>query len=237
MRSHQARWKDLSDGKPPLMQAQLALNGKFVEMQGDRRREYPMGLGKKALEILSAIPLDSLKEGEHFNVMLAQMELMLKSGNADKVAEAIREETMRNRLGPLFLANYQILAGGALGDFAMLDEGAATLEKQLRAEAQEYIKGLPQGILFGTFLSPEEHIVATVAFHTVIRLDRLQERQKELCNIMTLRGIAALESGDTAKARAIFAAIFTEAGADLQFSERPIAVRYRDLLNEQQWNK
>jgi hypothetical protein len=236
VRSHLARWKDLSAGKPPLVQAERALNGEYVELDGEKRRTYRLGLAKKALEILLPLQADALKEGEQYARLQMLLELLLATGRAETVAETLREEAARRRMGPLTFAQYQILAGGALGDFAMFDEGAATIEKQFRAETQELIRVLPQGILFGSFLAPEENTIGTVAFHTFIRLKRLQERQNELCNVMTLRGIAALESGDTKKARDIFESIFIETGADFRFSERPIAVRYRQLLNEQ-WPK
>ena len=232
VRLHQARWKDLAEGKPPLVQADLALAGKYVELEGDRPREYRLGLAKKALELLGPIPADALKAGEQSVRLRMMLELLLMTGQSETVASALRDEGNRKRMGPFMLGQYQVLTGGALGDYAMIDEGAAVIEKQFRAETQELIRALPQGILFGSFLSPEENMVSTVAFHTFIRLNRLQEKQNELCNVTTLRGIAALESGDTKKALDIFNAIFTEAG-DFQFTERPIAVRYRDLLNEQ----
>ena len=49
----------------------------------------------------------------------------------------------------------------------------------------------------------------------------------------TLRGLFALEFGDTAKAQEHFAEALRSAGPHLSFPDRPIAERYLELLRAQ----
>ena len=65
-----------------------------------------------------------------------------------------------------------------------------------------------------------------------VAVSQSHQLHAELFNAMTLRGIAALESGDTKYAREIFEAALNEAGTEYDFSDRTIARRYLDLLNE-----
>jgi hypothetical protein len=62
--------------------------------------------------------------------------------------------------------------------------------------------------------------------------DVLQVQQNELCNLITLRGIMALESGNNEFARTLFQRAIDQAET-YYFTERPIAERYLRLINEQ----
>ncbi len=64
----------------------------------------------------------------------------------------------------------------------------------------------------------------------VSQMDRLHMIMNELCNALTLRGILALEAGETAAALVHFERALTTAGPNFNFSDRPIAQRYLDLL-------
>ena len=65
-----------------------------------------------------------------------------------------------------------------------------------------------------------------------VRRKVLNDQHNDLSNTITLRGIIALEAGNTEHARGLFQRALDEAG-DHSFAERPIARRYLDLLNEQ----
>jgi hypothetical protein len=62
---------------------------------------------------------------------------------------------------------------------------------------------------------------------------RLLVQHNELSNAITLRGIVALEAGNTEFARILFKRALDEAGDAFNFTERPIARRYLELLDEQ----
>ena len=64
---------------------------------------------------------------------------------------------------------------------------------------------------------------------------KLQERlfKADLYNTITLRGIIALEAGETKQARTIFEAVLKEAANEAYFSDAPIAARYLELLDAQ----
>ena len=59
-----------------------------------------------------------------------------------------------------------------------------------------------------------------------------QFQHNELSNVITFRGICALEAGNTEHARVLFQRAIDQAG-DYFFTERPIAQRYLDLLKQQ----
>jgi Tfp pilus assembly protein PilF len=66
-----------------------------------------------------------------------------------------------------------------------------------------------------------------------INLGNLQQMAAVHANSRTLRGLLALESGDTAKAAELFAEALRIAGPDVRFSDRTIAERYLELLRAQ----
>jgi hypothetical protein len=221
-----------------LQQVELAVNGTYVELVREKQTASRLGLPKKALELLGAIVPADLKENERYAHLRLRMDLSLNTGrvgNLQEVAGLLRDEQFRKTLGPMAVAQYQISVGGALGDYELIEEGTLAFEKQFRAELRDQISALLPGVVVGSSLNLEENRIGTIIFQTAIRLNRLQERQNELFNVMTLRGIAALEAGETKKACDIFQAVVDES-AGLRFTDRAIAVRYAQLLNEQ-WKK
>ncbi len=226
-----AQWRDLPH-KTPLEKAALAYGGNYTEVLGKQDFRTNLGLAKTALETLQAMPKGSLKEGEETYFITFRFELLLEMGRADIVAEDLRQANVSNRLHPLLLANYQIIAGAAVGDYANCELAFAALEKQAKTRL------LGRRIVHAAQVTVEASALANGNFVGTLPLIKfstlnLDVEQQELCNLITLRGILALEAGDTQQARALFQEALDQAGDIHFFADRPLARRYLDLLNEQ----
>jgi len=228
-----SKWKENSGNLPPMKQAEYAYGGAFQDLVNDRPVQMPLGLGKKALEILLALNMEKLDPNEQIGNVMLRFEILLARGQADLVLDSLKDERLRKVLPPLMLAQYLLLAGGAAGDYEAMEQGAVDLEAMF-AEAVRIRRALcvPSMLLTPSMQSP-----ATVAFALTLTtsrtLDDFHLQNNELCNLMTLRGILALEAGNTKKARAIFQDALDHAGPEYGFTERPIALRYVELLKEQ----
>ena len=81
---------------------------------------------KKALEVLESIQPESLKDQDHSIYLEMSFSLYFRVGRADLVAKQLRDETFRKRHHPFMLANVEVLAGPAVGDYEMTDRGLGT---------------------------------------------------------------------------------------------------------------
>lgn len=223
-----AKWREMSEGKSPLVKAELALRGPYVELFGESRVATPLGLGKHALETLLTIKQESLKDEEQLAYLRLRCELLIRSGRADIVNNDLQREDVRKSV-----PSYVLLAGAAVGNYAAVDQSAAEIEKQLRAAIQETERLHGACIViapaFHSHLAFANTVVAPHLFWTI----NFNDQQNELCNLLTLRGICALEAGDTANARTQFQAAIDSIGDAHYFQDRAIARRYLDFLNEQ----
>jgi tetratricopeptide (TPR) repeat protein len=246
VRLRQAQFKENSAAHKPLKKAALALNDSFKEVREAGIEESPLGLGKKALEILLAIDPETLEKREQLAYLVMRLELLTSLGHADIVAGHLKQEDVRNALPPILYAQYRLFAGGALGDYEAMDEALGAFEAEIRqgVKAKAVEVDVRQSLCAPSlFLVPTNHTTSNLVGGAMLTLESflnlngsIGQRNKmnhDLFNTLTLRGIAALESGDTKRARAIFQATLDEAGNTHYFSDRPIARRYLDLLEEQ----
>jgi hypothetical protein len=134
-----------------------------------------------------------------------------------------------------------------LGNYEAMDESLVTIEKFVRASMNQIPPITPkkqadtlqsyfQAPLFG-WPAIATNIVADFRhyksmYHLVDSLERSAKHYNSLFNTMTMRGIVALEAGETQRARDIFEAVLKEAGTEHPFADRRIAQRYLELLNE-----
>jgi hypothetical protein len=216
-------------------------------VQGDRPVKVRYGLGKKALDILLEIKPDTLPDDQRLADMQLRYDLLLATGHADTVMDSLKTQNVRKSLPPVIFARNQLLAGAALGDYDVTEEALAALEKI----AQEEVKkgrdlALERVGKFAPMLLVMPKIGSASALATAATLQalapigetnnihRLREFQhNELSNAITLRGIVALEAGNTAFARTLFQRAIDDAGDTYYITERPIARRYLELLNAQ----
>ena len=238
VKKHLAKWKDLSAGRPPIEKAALAYKGYFDELRGDKVAKVPLALGKTALGVLLAqreTDIAALTPEEQVADLQLRFDLLIGMGRVDLVLESLQKENIRKALPPSIYAYFQLMAAGAIGDYEAMDKALLELEKSYREAARQSRRTSVRAL----FIVPDFYAPAalnTLAFAHLMQgnpaLRHIHEQQNELYNAMTLRGIAVLEAGNTKHARAIFDATLKEADGTY-FTEKPIAVRYLELLSAQ----
>jgi tetratricopeptide (TPR) repeat protein len=256
VRMRVAKWKELSASMPvgglsggevALQKAALAYLGEFEEVRGNQPVKAQLGLGKKALDILLEIKPESLPAKVRLADLQLRYQILLGMGRADIVMESLKNDDIRKSLPPDLYALNQLFAGAALGDYDAVDEGLAVLEKNFKAGSEGSRAGAAMAIgkyAPALLVTPQIGsasalaVAATLQANTPLReLNNLGmalgSQHNELSNAITLRGIMALEAGNTEHARTLFQRAIDEAGDTYYFTERPIARRYLDLLNEQ----
>jgi tetratricopeptide (TPR) repeat protein len=257
VRQRLAKWKEQTAALPPgklssqelaFVKADRAFHGDFEEVQGDRAVKAPFGLGKKAFEILEQIGKEPLPDRIQLPYLYLSYEILFAMGRPDEVMKSLKTDNIRKSLPPDLYALNLLLAGAALGDYDATEEALAALDKlghenlnKSREAATERAGRFGPALLMTPNFGAVSALAAAVAvidhppypfFEAHLRRRMLQDQQNELCNVITLRGIFALEAGNTGHARVLFQRALDEA-ADHQFTERPIARRYLDLLNGQ----
>jgi hypothetical protein len=168
-------------------------------------------------------------------------------GRVEIVAGNLKQESVRNALPPIRLAQYEFFTAGAVGDYQRIDETLPVIAKQQRENLDILTQELNRRRSFSVaflFIAPLPQSGSASAvsftFQALPALRQVYEMQGEtdkmyndLFNTQTLRGILALEAGETKRARTLLQAVLSEAGDSHYFSDRPIARRYLDLLNPQ----
>jgi hypothetical protein len=247
VRQRLAQFKDNSDKLTPFNKVNYALREQFQEFREGGVERTPLGLGKKALDLLLEIDPKTLAQEEERAYLLMRFELLLAMGRVDVVADNLKLESVRAILPEAMIAQYQVFTAGALGDYETLDEALSVIEKQQRENLMRLKEGLNARrslCVPSMFLAPAlpsgGALSVAVMLQTIPALrqmndatDQSDKMHNDLFNTITLRGTMALEAGATRRARTLFQSVLTEAGAEHYFSDRAIASRYRDLLNQQ----
>jgi tetratricopeptide (TPR) repeat protein len=256
VRQRLAKWKEMCAALPTgkasgaeiaLKKADMAYNETFVEMMGNQQVRSPIGLGKKAYEILSDIKPESIPEKLRAVDLQMRYRLLMAMGRADEVMKSLKTEDMKKNLPVELYATNLLVAGAALGDYDAMEEALAAIEKNMK----QGMKSAHSGVEIATAaLAPELLVIPQIgsagALATAATLQalmplaqiqgmriELEGLHNELGNAVTLRGIVALEAGNTEFARTLFKRALDEAGDTHFFTERAIARRYLELLNEQ----
>jgi hypothetical protein len=237
-----AQYKENTEKLPPLQKVKYALQQPFQELGEKGEKESPLGLAKKAWEVLMETDQTTLAKEDVPRYLVARFELALSMGRVDAIADDLKQEWVHAALP----AQVQLLAAGVLGDYEAMDQALSDIEKLARAEVKSKRELVDHNRLLTVppmVLAPMQHfptgLVAGVSqtlpshWGLEVSLLLLKNAHSDVFNAMTLRGILALEAGDTKQARAIFQAALTEAGNEHAFSDRFIARRYLDLLNQQ----
>jgi hypothetical protein len=238
-----AQFKETSEKLAPLQKVANALHQRFQEFGEKGKEETPLGLGKKAWDILMETDQTTLAKEEVHTYLLSRFDLALSMGRVDIVAEDLKNENVRSALPPAVLAQFELLAAAAVGDYQTMDQALALIEQQQREGIRlvgEEIKRRRTRCAPSMVLVPLQHFATGLVVGVIQTLETLEferivagKAHNDLFNTKTLRGIVALEAGDTNQAREIFQTTLREAGSEHFFSDRPIARRYLDLLNQQ----
>lgn len=187
--------------------------------------ENERGLVQEAVKELQALKPNTLSPQENEVRDFALVDHLLRMGRASYLGSSLGARSPRLRaLHAAALGNYGDL-DRALGDMEIIYRtiGAQTLSREV------VVNGFSQSIL-GQFplcaRIGSAHLSATAMVRTREELIRPE------ADLLTLRGIMMLEYGDTAAAHKHFQAAIERAGPDTYFLDRPIAVRYLELLRE-----
>ena len=229
------QWKTAAGKESLLKQAWFAHNGTYEDFVNERRVAVPLGLSKKALEILSSLTEDQVPEKELLAKFQLEIDLLLRMGHPGMVMRMLSRQDIRNSLPGI--AEYQLYAAAAMGDYDSADVALSEIVKgqEEAVKLRRTVVGvacIPPMMSIPTPSSGIVHATNFVIF-TGMPSDQLRLQVNELCNVHTLRGIVSLEAGNTAAARKSFQDALDRAGIEFAFTERPIAARYLELLNEQ----
>jgi hypothetical protein len=233
----------------PLERAAGARYGEYQNLNPQGRlQQTRLGLGKKALELLNAIDQTSLKNNEQDPYLRLTYDLLLAIGRADVVADNVKKAYGLKREAPEVYARYQLVTSGILGDYKLMDEALEILEYPLRERVKEmtdiHDKRRNETMLMVTAAGTQTYLSTTVAAVGLRTgwawlngyrqtYGQLLQAKNDLGNVITLRGIAALEAGDTKQARLHFQSALAEDEKTTPFADRPIAKRYLELIEQQ----
>ncbi|MBI3409169.1 MAG: hypothetical protein HY040_12550 [Planctomycetes bacterium] len=220
--------------------------------ENNKERIDPNGVGLALLRLqyLQEIKPEAAPPQQQAVVSAFQIELLLQMGRAAEVEEALGDEKFRSILGPLY-ARLRLMQAAAKGDYALMEESLVEQEKtvsfnQIQAWAtlstinHLALNSIPPAhpgargnqLWFIAILEreglPTQHGV--IGKWTKSALTELVK----LADLRCLRGIVALEVGDTAKACGLFEEALQIAPRFLDWPDRAVAARYLYFLKEQQ---
>lgn len=239
LKTRQNQFNIRAAGLAPLQKFQLALLQPFKFVDADNKEHVDhrgYGLALTGLTILQEIAQESLPEQEKSLAMAGLINLLINTGRfPDAIQELTREEAPK-RLGPGRWHEFLALVSAALGNYQQADLSLAELEKMLGMDQrrQTYCQvavhfvgwnlagaSNPQARLSGLPVLPDFLGQGQVFFEDGLR---------RLSDLRMLRGLQALENGDTHLAAQMFGSILQLTGPDRKFPDRPIATRYAALL-------
>jgi hypothetical protein len=175
------------------------------------------GLGKRALQVLLEADVSQFGP-EEANL---QVQLLLMTGRLDEVRDGLTPE-LRTVLGSNY-DWYQALLGAASGDYGPTGEYLDKLIAESESSSAQLALSLLRGQTFQGFMGPG----------SLASLGNVAETVRQVAEYQTLRGLIALEAGDTATAAKYFQKALDTGGtgpAPLFFDGRPVAARYLQLL-------
>lgn len=228
-------------GKKPLEKVQYALFGEYRAVDAKGRVSVDprgRGLALEALKRLQALKIGTLSREEQRGAVILQLRLTIQMGRAGDAVEVLTTSSDSLK-GLLESGYYEFLAltAAARGDYKGFDEAVAQLETYAQETGGTRLAGEIAQQAFGLAVLDKLPLSARViqGYKSVREVEqRLLERALPVANFRTLRGIFALEQGDTERARRLFEEALALAGPDVSFPDRPIAERYLELLARQQ---
>jgi hypothetical protein len=232
----------------------LALMNRFNDDAQGRDQKVPRGLVKLGLQLLLDANFDTFKDDPIKMHAFASWELylLLTTGQAREAAAGLENKKLRGVLGLGEYEEMQALAAAALGDYAAADKFLEQAEKARQLPPDEQI--LDDQRKFADVLA--EHLASSAAwtpagtghigplarlgtFYLGMNglldpLTKMAKERRDVAELRLIRGTLALEAGDMAAAakhfRASSAILPLILPLALDFTDRPIAQRYLELL-------
>ncbi len=227
----------------PLDKVRMSLYGRYSRFNRENKEEVdPNGWGLPAmtLQLLEAVDPKTLSRAEQIEWVRTTIDLLFQVGNARQASEILQR--WRDALGPLGL-RFDVLRAGTEGNYTDLAKTLASWEAMLAREAlQSFRMAHSVGLMAPPAALGQSYTMITLAAvrdpsaNWVLMVQSWGLASSEYFNMKTLRGIIALEAGDTATARRLFDEVLreTEGGAAMNYADRPIAERYAELLRQYQ---
>jgi hypothetical protein len=218
-------------------------------------QEMLRGTVKLALQVLQEAKLDIYKNDpwKLREIVSWQLYLMLVTGQARDAADLLSDtkddgKALANILKGGEYEQLRAMAAACVGDYALADNLLAEAEKarglppdaKLIEQLKKPQKQITEHFAASAVLVPglDGYVCALPRLATVnggqsVFLKELQQpakAQMEVAELRLIRGLLALESGDTTAAAKHFQGCLAILPAYLNFPDRPLARRYLDLL-------
>lgn len=220
-----------ASGKNALDKYSLALRRPYKALELNKDQTDPRGMGL-ARDALFALQNATLGQPEDFFVVANQIDVLLLLGEVQFVGDVLAKEGVQKLLGPA-LSYYQTLWAAAVGDY---QQARAALTSQLEQNAVAKRIAEIRNLLM-LKMAPSYHVAELAGQVQWLLADRdgvlgLGRILQPAANLHLVRGLLALEQGDTAAALRDFQAC-SDMTAAVFLPDRPIAERYRTLLEAQ----
>jgi tetratricopeptide (TPR) repeat protein len=220
-----------------------------IKVKGPQGKDIAvrLGLAQVALDLLRDTDLKDVADKEKPQYLSLQLALQLTTGQVREWREL--EPKARLGLEAILGTTYSLfeaLAAAALGDYAAADQALEAqenerrgphhlavlvrLEKAMLAELAwnqlGWLPSMPLGSLLSTGAFPPLHLQSVLDQ----RLKETAHMLSEAAETRHLRGLLALEQGDTERALAHFRECVERLGNRVSFGDRAVAERYLELL-------
>ncbi len=198
----------------------------------------PFGLAKQALAqfdqaLANHAPFSPDEVGHYLFLLLTTGQVeTLHDGASGKPGVLL--SALRDKLGSEF-GIYQAFLAAAVGDYATarqsLDRFAAEIDKQ---EKPSFVPGLQRGLLIHAESYPLARLLLVRQLYEGAWSQVLTSvtQLREEAEFHVLRGLVALDEGDTAAARSSFRRALSPAGVPVFFESKPLTQHYLELLEQ-----
>lgn len=222
--------RTLNQSVPDKVLTALApLNQKGLDPRG-------LGLARQALRVLQEAPIGALSESESRFVALWQQRLLLDLGDLQPLYEVLNDLEAAQGLDALYRQTRAYVAA-ILGDYAGFERAVQRLEEDITYTDQidSFLVPLLAAQALPDLRLPGEPLVRMLEFswwqqQLRFHLQLRREYHTQVADYRFLRGLAALEQGDTAQALRLFQQARDLLLPDCSFPDRPVLERYQQLL-------
>jgi len=201
-----------------------------------------LGLARRALDVLGQMNLAELPDQQKAISAKLQLALLLTMGRV-REAQDVLVPTLKPLLGQEEYERFEVMLGAATGNYRRADQALATLEKiavisqkQQQAQRLKILEQTRASLLTTLAFDPPLQTLP-VPRASLYLLQQLMVRSpivppvpEQRIQLRVLRGLLALEQGDTGMALIHFEGALRRAGPE-PFPDRPIAERYVQLLS------
>lgn len=199
-----------------------------------------MGLALEGLKQLDNVDSSELKAQEKPLVRVLRFRVLMQLGRLGEAGEELDYIEHRQ-----WADECRLWYAAALGNYEFVDQSIMRIEAMReksaplaaqRAKLREAAVGLlmiPKSADMPIVLPAHYSAYWSIVYPFALQSALLQQEIAAHADSRTLRGLFALEAGDTAKAAELFTEALRIAGPDGRFTDRPIAERYLELLRAQ----